>query len=352
MEAKTILKLIYIAPDFGGRSGVSAYARNFFHHVLQPQGFKHLKVESLDQFEKWRSVQSGPCRYHLEIASGTHLERAILRLLLKADAIVDITLHDPPYIAFPYYRAASRWLNQLSKLAQVLLPQHLFGLEQARHIRRIFTLSEKGRARTALAYPGAIVRTLPHLSVRQPMLGRSEPLSLVYTGFIGRKKGLGYALELHQALLGEFPNLIFKVVGAPLDPLTKRYFAGLQEKYRDHVEYLGYVDDQHFINLLSAGHVVMLPTLDYGTTCPVSGNILNALTLGSVVVSTRANANAELIEDGCNGRFLSADLALDVAMVAELLRNPALRQRMIDEAQARLARDHSPQKIWSLLQAR
>jgi glycosyltransferase involved in cell wall biosynthesis len=351
LEAKTILKRIYIAPDFGARSGVSAYARNFFSHVLQPEGFELLRVESLEQFEEWRSAQSVACRYHLEIAVGTHLERKILWRLLETDAIVDITLHDPPYIAFPYYRTESRWLNQLSKLVQVLLPQHLFGLAQARGIRNIFTLSEKGRALTARAYRGARVRTLPHVSALQPMTGPSEPLSLIYTGFIGKKKGLDYALQLHQALRGEFPDLIFKVVGAPMDPVTKRYFAGLQEKYWDHVEYLGYVDDQHFIKLLSAGHVVLLPTLDYGTICPVSGNILNALMLGSVVVSTPANANAELIEDGCNGRFLSDDLALDVAMVAELLRDPALRERMIAEAQSRLARDHSPQKIRSLLRA-
>lgn len=345
------MKLIYIAPDFGARSGVSAYARNFFSHVLQPEGFEHLPVESLELFEEWRSAQSVSCRYHLEIAVGTHLERAILWRLLETDAIVDITLHDPPYIAFPYYRAENRWLNQLSKLAQVLLPQLFFGLAQVRRIRRIFTLSEKGRARTARAYPGATVLTLPFICVRQPMPNLAEPLSLVYTGFIGKKKGLDYALQLHQALRGEFPDLIFKVVGTPLDPVTKRYFAGLQAKYRDHVEYLGYVDDQRFISLLSAGHVVMLPTLDYRTICPVSANILDALTLGSVVVSTRANANAELIEDGCNGRFLSGNLKLDVAMVAELLRDPALRQRMIDEAQSRLARDHSPQKIRSLLRA-
>lgn len=149
----------------------------------------------------------------------------------------------------------------------------------------------------------------------------------------------------------EFPELVFKVVGTPLDPVTKRYFACLQEKYWDHVEYLGYVDDQLFTKLLSAGHVVMLPTLDYGTTCPVSGNILNALNLGSVVVTTRANANAELIEDGCNGRFLSAELALDVAMVAELLRDHTLRQRMIVEAQSRLYHGHNPQRIRTLLRA-
>lgn len=345
------MKLIYIAPDFGARSGVSAYARNFFSHVLQPEGFEHLQVESLEQFEEWRTAQSGSCRYHLEIAVGTHLERAILGHLLETDAIVDITLHDPPYIAFPYYRAQNRWLNQLSKLVQVLLPQHIFGLAQARRIRRIFTLSEKGRTLTARAYPGATVLTLPHISVRQPMPIPAEQLSLIYTGFIGKKKGLDYALQLHQALRGEFPDIVFKVVGAPVDPVTKRYFAELQANYRDHVEYLGYVDDQRFITLLSSGHVVMLPTLDYGTTCPVSGNIINALTLGSVVVSTRANANAELIEDGCNGRFLKADLALDVAMIAELLRDSALRQRMIEEAQSRLALDHSPQRIRALLRA-
>lgn len=344
------MKKIYIAPDFDARSGVSAYARKFFEHVLEPLGFEYLQVKSIDKFETWLQAQTESCRYHIEIAVGTHLERAILWRLLETDALVEITLHDPPYIAFPYYRAEARWLNQLSKLAQVILPQRFFGLVKVRRIHQIYTLSRKGRLRTVEAYPGANVCELPFLCVRQPVPVQAQPLSLVYTGFIGKKKGLDYALQLHEALRVEFPDLQMKVVGAPVDQVTKHYLAELQARYQDHVEYLGYVDDQRFVGLLSAGHVVILPTMDYGTICPVSGNILDALTLGSVVLSTRANANTEFIEDGQNGRFLTFDLTRDAATVAELLRDPLLRLRMINEAQSRLVENHSPQKIQAVLQ--
>jgi hypothetical protein len=79
----------------------------------------------------------------------------------------------------------------------------------------------------------------------------------------------------------------------------------------------------------------MLPTHAYGTICPVSANILNALTLGSLVVSTAANANAEFIEDGVNGRLLRNVLAEDIAMITSLLRDRSLRARMIAAAQGR-----------------
>jgi hypothetical protein len=61
---------------------------------------------------------------------------------------------------------------------------------------------------------------------------------------------------------------------------------------------------------------------------------LNALTLGSLVVSTAANANAEFIEDGVNGRLLRNVLAEDIAMITSLLRDRSLRARMIAAAQA------------------
>ncbi len=345
------MKLIYIAPDFNAQSGVSAYARNFFKYVLKPEGFNYLEIKSLNQFEQWISLQKEPCRYHLEIAVGTHLERLILNRIIKTDSIIDITLHDPPYIAFPYYRTSNRLLNQLSKLLQIILPQQFFGLSQMRRIRRIFTLSERGRSLTAAVYPGANVCSLPFICVHQPVFSMAEPLSLVYTGFIGKKKGLDYVLRLHHALLGEFPKLILKVVGTPLDSISKNYFDRLKKKYTNKVEYLGYVDDQSYIKLLSAGHVVILPTLDYGTICPVSANILDALLLGSVVVSTRANANTELIMDGSNGFFLSGDFDLDVSVVEKLLIDPELRQRLIFVAQSRLSRDHSPQRLRALLRA-
>ena len=349
MEAAFILKPIYIAPDFTARSGVSTYARLFFEHVLKPIGFEHRQFTSLTDFESWYVSEGHLCRFHLEIAVGTHFERAILWRLLEAGAVVDITLHDAPYIAFPYYQSEYRWINQLSKLGQCVLPQLFFGLHRVRRIRNIYTLSKKGRDLTARAYPGTHVVSIPHVSVPRSTTSSEDPLTLIYTGFIGKKKGLRYALELHQALIKEFPTLTFKVVGAPVDEISRNYLKMLSEKYHDQVEYMGYVDDAKFMQLLSAGHIVMLPTQDYGTICPVSGNIINALTAGSVVVTSRANANEELIEDGISGRFLTGCVDDDVQMIAGLVRDPSLRGRMIEHAQASIAENNCPQRLMAMI---
>jgi glycosyltransferase involved in cell wall biosynthesis len=339
------LEKIYIAPDFSAHSGVSAYARKFYEHVLEPEGFQCLHFASLADFEKWQRGRAREQHFHIEIAVGTHAERSILWALLHRGATVDITLHDPPFIAFPYYRNSNRWLNQASKLAQISLPQRLFGLARVRRIRRIFVLSLAGCARTLAVYPGAAVRLLPFICAGRPLLAPREEQGLAYTGFIGKNKGLDYALEIHRALLTEFPDLVFKVVGEPADRITSAYFKTLQRRYRDNVEYLGYVDDETLTRLLCAGYVVLLPTRDYRTICPASSNILNALTLGSLVVSTAANANSEFIEDGRNGRLLRNVLAEDIAMIAGLLRDRGARSRMIAEAQGRLARENSPQRV-------
>lgn len=349
--SEAILKKIYIAPDFRAHSGVSAYARNFYGHVLEPLGFDHRDFGSSAEFDAWYGAGDPADCFHVEIAVGTHTERQILLSLLRRGAIVDITLHDPPYLAFPWYRGANRVVNQISKLAQIALPQALFGQKWAEHIRRIYVLSQAGCSRTRKAYRAATVRYLPFICVRKPSPAAPQELALVYTGFIGKKKGLDYALQLHRALLTDFPNLVFKVVGEPVDPVTRSYFQGLQHDYRDHVEYLGYVDEAEFVRLLSAGHIVLLPTRDYGTICPVSANILDALTLGSVVITTRANANHEFIDDGRNGRFFSGTLLRDVEMIASLLQERCLRQQLITTAQARLAREHSPAQVLDAMRA-
>ncbi len=103
------------------------------------------------------------------------------------------------------------------------------------------------------------------------------------------------------------------------------------------------------MRILSAGHIVMLPTQDYGTICPVSGNIINALTAGSVVVTSRANANEELIADGVSGQFLMGRIDDDVQMIASLLRDPSLRRRMIEQAQASTAGVNCPKRLISIL---
>jgi glycosyltransferase involved in cell wall biosynthesis len=203
----------------------------------------------------------------------------------------------------------------------------------------------KGASLTAKSYPGANVKAIPFVSIPIKPAHQNKSVSLIYTGFIGKKKGLDYALKIHCELMKEFAFLRFKVVGTAVDEISRNYLKSLSNRYESQVDYLGYVDDRSFIKLLSEGNILLLPTENYKTICPVSGNVINALSAGSVVVTSRANANEEVIENGSNGYFLSGVANEDVQIISNLLRDPSLRRRIIDRAQRRILSDNNPQLI-------
>ena len=349
MEASSVLNKLYISPDFAQHSGIASYAQVFFHHVLQPRSFEHRCFATLTAFDNFIAQLETLPAFHIEVGVGTRTEQAILWRLLKMNAAVDVTLHDPPYVSFPHYRFGWRQLNQLSKAAQLILPQRLFGRALLARARRIYVLSQRGTARVKQLNPTVDVRHIPLVTPVQPGGAQAGTPALLYTGFIGPKKGLDYALALHAGLRAKYPELEMLVTGEPVDALTASYLARLKERYADGVHYTGYLAKSKLAELLSAGHVAILPTHDYRTVCPVSANIMQALAAGCVVVTTNANANSELVEPGVNGEFLSFDEKRDTALLQRIIGDANLRQQMIDAARQRVARNHSPQAVGRLM---
>jgi len=331
------------------QSGIASYAQVFYRDVLQPRGFEHRSFSTPIEFESFVARLQKLPEFHVEVGVGTHTEQSILWRLLAMGAVVDVTLHDPPYVAFPHYKFGSKRLSQLSKAAQFALPQRLFGRRLVERARRIYVLSRRGGELIQRAYPGAHVRHIPLVAVARPVGLQVDRPSMVYTGFIGPKKGLDYALALHAALRSSHPDLEMRVTGKPVDASTASYLAGLQARYHDGVRYTGYLAQAELSVLLSVGHLVILPTHNYRTVCPVSANVVYALAGGSVVVTTTANANAELVEPGVNGEFLSFDKKRDTQRLSQLLDDETMRQTMIAAARSRIARQHSPQEVGRLI---
>ena len=349
MEASPLLNKLYISPDFAQHSGIASYAQVFFHHVLQARGFEHRSFATPKEFDDFIAALDRLPAFHVEVGVGTRTEQAILWRLLKMNAAVDITLHDPPYVAFPHYNFSSKPLNQLSKAAQLVLPQRLFGRALLARVRRVYVLSRRGVQQVKELNPTVDVRHIPLVTLVQPAAARAGPPALLYTGFIGPKKGLDYALALHAGLRAKHPELQMLVTGEPVDALTTTYLARLKERYADGVQYTGYLAKSELAELLSAGHVAILPTHDYRTVCPVSANIMQALAASCVVVTTDANANAELVEPGVNGEFLTFDEKRDTALLQRIIADASLRQQMIDAARERVACHHSPQAVGRLM---
>jgi glycosyltransferase involved in cell wall biosynthesis len=194
------------------------------------------------------------------------------------------------------------------------------------------------------------VVAIPHIvTCNQEYKPHFNP-SLLYTGFVGKKKGLEYALELHKNLLNHDETLKFIVTGEALDSISKIFFEKLKKKYRQNVNYLGFVNDVELSTLLSQGHVLLLPTTDYKYICPASGNVVNAISKGSVVFTTRANANDEIISDEETGFFLTGDIEADIKNIFLVLSNESLRKKIVATAMRRLSKENGPENIRKLLQ--
>ena len=312
MEAYIFLKKYYISLPFKSKSGIASYAEKFYQNILKDKNYEDKQFQTIEEFTYWYKTISNQSVFFIEIGIESDIERRILWEILKDDHIVEITLHDPPFIAFPYYKFRSRFLNNASKLIQCIFGQHFFGLEKVKKIRAIYVLSTKGKLLIEKIYRHENVVAIPHIATCNEEYKPLCHASLLYTGFVGKKKGLEYALELHENLLKQDATLMFIVTGDALDEMSKIFFEQLKQKYRQNVNYLGFVDDFKLSSLLSQGHVLLLPTIDYKYICPSSANVVNAISKGSVVFTTRANANDEIISDGETGFFLTGDVEVDV----------------------------------------
>jgi hypothetical protein len=114
MEAFIFLKKYYISIPFKSKSGIATYAEKFYLNILKDKNYEDKQFQKIEEFKYWYRTISNQCVFFIEIGIGSDIERQILWEVLKDDHVVDITLHDPPFIAFPYYKFKSRYLNNAS----------------------------------------------------------------------------------------------------------------------------------------------------------------------------------------------------------------------------------------------
>jgi len=314
----------YIAPNFEAQSGIAHYSKNFFELILKDKGYKHIALSSNDEINSIIQNISNDDILHIEIGLGTLTERELLfKLLDLKDVIIDITLHDPTHLKYPYYEFKSVFLNKVSKFVQHYFNFFGFGREYYKKIRTIYVLNEKGAKKVKELY-GANSKYMPHILPKLSIdLDKkfTNKLQLLYIGFIGKKKGLDYALELHKMLLNKGLDIELKIIGKPVDKSTLQYYEELQYKYSKKTNFLGYVSNYELKSNLVQNNIVILPTIDYKYICPTSGSVLNALQYGNVLLTTNANAITEIVKEGYNGFYLSNNLDNDVQMLQDLITN-------------------------------
>jgi glycosyltransferase involved in cell wall biosynthesis len=340
---KFLTKKYYISSIYG-MSGISKYSRDFYQLVLKDKGY--IYMDSRENLTTILSAISSKDHVHIELGIFQKKEIEILFTMLRANyKNVAVTLHDAPLIKYPYYEFKNSFLNKVSKAFDILGNSFGAVLPYVKKIKSIYVLSKRGLEAVKRRYKVDNVFYLPHVVDFPEMRKRVEGNNnFIYFGFIGRNKGIEYALQLHQQVIHSRPDIHFYIVGKPLGK-ESHYYDTLREKYTKNVHYLGYVPDEALQDIFDQATFALQLFRNYRFFWPFSGSILYSLKKGKILLTNNVNTVPEIIENGKNGFFLSGKIREDLKMVNNIINDKALLDTMQQEAYNYLLTHHSAEAV-------
>lgn len=161
------------------------------------------------------------------------------------------------------------------------------------------------------------------------------PYDVIYLGRLTYQKDPQRLLRLCALLKEKKPDVQVAIVGAgELEEELKTLWAQL--KLQENVHFLGF--QSNAMKMLSDSKVMVLTSRWEGT--PMCA--LEAMALGTPVVSTPTDGMKDLIHSGVNG-YLSDDDAELAASIDKLLKEPEHRARLSQKAREDFARINDPE---------
>lgn len=327
-----------------GKSGICKYSRDFYELVLKEKGYQF--IDSAEETTNIMTEISSRDFVHIEIGIFQKREIEILLLMLKANyKNISVTLHDPPLVKYPYHEFRVPLFNKFSKLYDRYINNFSAGIQLAKKIKAIYVLSRKGEEAIKNRYRINNVYYLPHvIDISEINKTSLQNNNLLYFGFIGKNKGIEYALQLHQELIRSHPDVNFFVAGTALGKETT-YYNFLRLKYKKNVHFLGYVPEQQLNEVFDKASFAIIMFKDYRFFYPFSGSILQSLKKGKIVLTNKVNSVPEVINDGKNGFFLSGDFQKDITIISNLFSNKPLLEEVQNEVVKYLINHHSVDKV-------
>lgn len=328
------MKKYYVCRDFSDSCGISKYGLNFYNNILKPRGYEliHLQ-EGFDCLSLLEAIDNSDTIW-FEIGLGSTRELNFFKKIVKkGNKNTIVTIHDAPFLEYPIIKSNFYLLNVFFKILQIIFLRKPFDFfyNYLSRTKYIFTLNPKGKLLLEQRFKLKNVISIKHIltDTALPSDKMQAYPEILYFGFIGKNKGLEYALELHKAINLKTKNIFFmKVIGKGIDLKSKEYLESLKKIYIDNVEYLGYLGDLELDRLMCRDNIVFLPTKDYRFICPTSGSVLNSMNKLNTVFTNDVNSNGFIIQDKKTGFFLTGDLDQDVNAVLRVLSDPEIRKKI------------------------
>lgn len=334
----------YIA-DLEGKSGIHRYSKAFFAKVLSVRGYQHISCKT--PLSEILQVVQAKDEIYMEIGVNLHTEISVLyELLNHGFDNVSVTLHDPPYIRYPYFKFKSKLLNNASKVFQIYFNNFGIGHSVYGKIKHIYVLNKRAVDLVKQRFKVDNVRYMPLVIAEDDVqqFNALQPVNhnLLFFGFIWKKKGIEYALDVHEKLLETIPDAQFYVIGEAISKEGQDFFDKIKSRYNKNVHYLGFVKENDLDSVFAKASSVILPFSEYGVISPTSASTLNALARGKLLFVTPVNSLPELITNGENGYFLTRDLQKDVDMIVKVMNDPDLMRKVQKRSLEMILENNSP----------
>jgi len=154
----------------------------------------------------------------------------------------------------------------------------------------------------------------------------SNKLNIVYVGRLERSKGVHILLEVARILRDRTKNFRISIVGTgnEKDSLAKQI---RENNLNDLFELMGYINHDNIKNIYKNANVMVHPCTTFKETFGLS--IVEALSQGLPVITTKIGAQQEHIKNGYNGFLVAPGNATQIAdRLEKLIHNKDLLEKM------------------------
>jgi len=150
---------------------------------------------------------------------------------------------------------------------------------------------------------------------------------VLFVGGVNLRKGIPYLLEAFKAF--KHPKKTLRIVGG-IAPEMQKF---LKTAPQDNVEWLGLVPNAKLPDLMSAAHVMVLPSIEEGMALVQA----EALACGCPVIASENTGGEDLFDHGREGFIVPIRNPRAITRrLEELADNPDLRNAMSQAAEARI----------------
>lgn len=205
-----------------------------------------------------------------------------------------------------------------------------------KYSRAILAVSEdlKGKAVDIFQRPDIIV--MPHglesekgieidlKNIRQEYGFSSQDRIILYVGQLNERKGIPYLIKAMKIVHEQVRNTRLIIIGQGSDEKSLREMVS-QNKLSEVVHFLGVRQHRHVLAYMNLADIFVLPSLEE----PFGIVLLEAMSQGLPIVSTRVQGIPYIVKDGMNGFLVPArngELLADRIMY--LLQNSKIREEM------------------------